>query len=82
MPTRDLLVPQGRSDQISAIPFLIFTFPDKIPASPFPIEVFAGMITDPSINFNDYAIVHCLATFGNVIGGEVFVALLKYSQAF
>lgn len=46
------------------------------------IEVFAGLITDPTITFSMYLKTQGLATLGNVIGGVVFVALLKYSQTF
>jgi len=41
-------------------------------------EVFAGMITSPDITLVDYLRVQLWATVGNIIGGVVFVSLLKF----
>ncbi|MFB6205309.1 MAG: formate/nitrite transporter family protein [Haloglomus sp.] len=42
------------------------------------VEVFAGLLTSPSITVSDYARFLLIATVGNVIGGTIFVSLLKY----
>lgn len=42
------------------------------------VEVFAGMLTSPSISFPDYLVFESVALLGNAFGGVVFVALLKY----
>lgn len=42
------------------------------------IEVFAGMLVSPEINFFIYLKTIITAVIGNAIGGVVFVALLKY----
>jgi formate/nitrite transporter FocA (FNT family) len=42
------------------------------------IEVFAGLLVSPSITLSDYARFLLIATGGNVIGGTIFVSLLKY----
>ncbi|WP_347374729.1 formate/nitrite transporter family protein [Aequorivita sp. Q41] len=42
------------------------------------VEVFAGYISSPQINFTDYLSFIALALIGNAVGGAVFVALLKY----
>ena len=42
------------------------------------IEVFAGMLVSPEINFFTYLKTIITAVIGNAIGGVVFVALLKY----
>ena len=44
------------------------------------IEVFTGFITSPDISLFDYGRFQLWATFGNAIGGTVFVAILKYSH--
>jgi len=44
------------------------------------IEVFAGMITSDRISSSDYFNFQFWATLGNIIGGSVFVAVLKYSH--
>jgi len=45
------------------------------------IEVFTAVLTSSSITWTDYFIVQMWATLGNIIGGVVFVALLKFSHA-
>ncbi len=42
------------------------------------VEVFAGMLTSPSISLADYLEFESVALLGNAFGGVVFVALLKY----
>ena len=42
------------------------------------VEVVAGLLTSPAITFGDYVRFLVLATAGNVFGGTIFVALLKY----
>jgi formate/nitrite transporter FocA (FNT family) len=42
------------------------------------IEVFAGMMVSPKIDFITYATTVLLAILGNAIGAVVFVALLKF----
>ncbi len=44
------------------------------------IEMFAGLISSPDISLNDYAHFQVFATLGNIIGGTVFVAAVKYGQ--
>ncbi len=44
------------------------------------IEMFAGLISSPDISLNDYAHFQVFATLGNIIGGTVFVAVVKYGQ--
>lgn len=44
------------------------------------IEVFTAMITCETINWIDYLRVQGLATLGNIIGGVVFVAFIKFSH--
>ncbi len=44
------------------------------------IEVFAGLITDPRITIGDYLHFQIFATLGNILGGTVFVAVVKYSH--
>lgn len=44
------------------------------------IEVFVGMIVDPRITIADYLQFQTFATLGNIIGGTVFVAVVKYSH--
>lgn len=42
------------------------------------VEVFAGMLTSPSISLVDYLSFEIVVLLGNAFGGVVFVALLKY----
>lgn len=42
------------------------------------VEVFAALLTSPSITVADYVRFLLIATVGNVIGGTIFVSLLKY----
>ncbi|MFC7201131.1 formate/nitrite transporter family protein [Halospeciosus flavus] len=44
------------------------------------VEVFTGMLTSPAIGLLDYVRFMVLATGGNIAGGTVFVALLKYGH--
>nr|WKN37537.1 formate/nitrite transporter family protein [Tunicatimonas sp. TK19036] len=44
------------------------------------IEVFAGFISSPEIALSDYLFFQLWATLGNIIGGTVFVAIVKYSH--
>jgi formate/nitrite transporter FocA (FNT family) len=44
------------------------------------IEVFAGLISDNRIPYMDYLKFQVWATIGNVFGGGLFVAILKYSN--
>ncbi len=44
------------------------------------IEVFAGLISDKRITIGDYLHFQLFATLGNIIGGTVFVAIVKYSH--
>ncbi len=44
------------------------------------IEVFTGMITTEAITWKDYLHFQGWATLGNMIGGTVFVAAIKYSH--
>lgn len=44
------------------------------------IEVFTAMITSNSVTWVDYLRVQGLATLGNIIGGVVFVAFIKFSH--
>ena len=44
------------------------------------IEVFAGLISSDGIHFSDYASFQLWATLGNIVGGTVFVAAIKYGQ--
>ena len=44
------------------------------------IEVFSGFITSPDIHFMDYLKFQFWATLGNILGGTVFVAILKFSN--
>lgn len=44
------------------------------------VEVLFGVLTSPKITVADYAVFLSMATVGNVIGGSVFVALLKYGH--
>jgi formate/nitrite transporter FocA (FNT family) len=42
------------------------------------VEVLAGLLASPSITVAEYVRFLVVATVGNVVGGTVFVALLKY----
>ncbi len=44
------------------------------------IEVFSGFISSPNVTLSDYFHFQLWATVGNIIGGTVFVAILKYGQ--
>lgn len=44
------------------------------------IEVFTAMLTSPEVTLADYFKVQVWATLGNIIGGVVFVAFMKYSH--
>ncbi len=44
------------------------------------IEVFTAVITGDSVSFPDYLRVQAWATLGNIIGGVVFVAFIKFSH--
>ncbi|MGB3779432.1 MAG: formate/nitrite transporter family protein [Tunicatimonas sp.] len=44
------------------------------------IEMFAGLISSEDIGLRDYAHFQVFATLGNIIGGTVFVAAVKYGQ--
>lgn len=44
------------------------------------IEVFSGFITSPEIHLSEYLHFQLWATLGNIIGGTLFVAILKYSN--
>ena len=44
------------------------------------IEMFAGLISSEDIHFSDYVHFQGWATLGNIIGGTVFVAAIKYGQ--
>lgn len=45
------------------------------------VEVLAGLFANQCVRLADYS--HCLlwTTLGSVVGGTVFVALIKYSYA-
>jgi len=42
------------------------------------VEVFAGLLSSPTITFSNYLTFESMAILGNAIGGVVFVAFLKY----
>lgn len=44
------------------------------------IEVFSGYLAGPNITFTDYLNFQLWTTLGNMIGGVVFVAVIKYSH--
>jgi len=44
------------------------------------VEVLFGLFLSPEISVLDYVAFLTLATLGNIVGGSVFVALLKYSH--
>ncbi|MGW8314174.1 MAG: formate/nitrite transporter family protein [Bacteroidales bacterium] len=45
------------------------------------IEVFTAILTGKAITWSDYFTVQLWATVGNIIGGVVFVAFIKFSHA-
>jgi len=45
------------------------------------IEVFTAMLTSTEITWTNYLTVQLWATLGNIIGGVVFVAFIKFSHA-
>ena len=44
------------------------------------VEVLVGMLTSPNIHFTDFLLFMALAVPGNIIGGSIFVAVLKKSH--
>jgi len=44
------------------------------------IEVFAAVLTSNGVDWMDYMHVQTWSTLGNILGGVVFVALIKYSH--
>lgn len=44
------------------------------------IEVFAGLLVSDEVTGSDYFVFQLWTTLGNIIGGVVFVALIKYSH--
>jgi len=44
------------------------------------IEVLSGLFSSDSISFQDYLKFQSFATLGNIIGGSVFVSILKFSN--
>lgn len=44
------------------------------------VEVLVGMLTSPNIHFTDFLRFMGLAVPGNIIGGAIFVAVLKKSH--
>lgn len=44
------------------------------------IEVFTAMLSSSVISLKIYLLTQCWATLGNIIGGVVFVAFIKYSH--
>jgi formate/nitrite transporter FocA (FNT family) len=44
------------------------------------IEVFTALLTSKSVSIEDYLHVQLWATIGNIIGGVVFVAFVKFSH--
>ncbi|WKN29982.1 formate/nitrite transporter family protein [Porifericola rhodea] len=44
------------------------------------IEVFTGMLVDSRIKLADYLHFQTFTTLGNILGGTVFVAIVKYSH--
>jgi len=45
------------------------------------IEVFTALLTSSDVSVRDYLHVQSWATLGNIIGGVVFVAIIKFSHA-
>ena len=44
------------------------------------IEVFAGLLIDPTISIMDYLRFEAIAILGNALGGVFFVGIIKYGQ--
>ncbi|WP_425390548.1 formate/nitrite transporter family protein [Ekhidna sp.] len=44
------------------------------------IEVFAGLISSPDISIGDYIHFQWYTTIGNIIGGVLFVSIIKYAS--
>jgi formate/nitrite transporter FocA (FNT family) len=44
------------------------------------IEIFTAFLTSESVTLSNYLYVQAWATIGNLIGGVVFVALIKFSH--
>jgi formate-nitrite transporter family protein len=44
------------------------------------IEMFTGMLASDKIHFSDYLYFQSLAVLGNIVGGSLFVGILKYSH--
>jgi formate/nitrite transporter FocA (FNT family) len=44
------------------------------------IEVFSGLLIDPTISIMDYLSFEAVAILGNALGGVFFVGILKYGQ--
>ncbi|WP_421764520.1 formate/nitrite transporter family protein [Ekhidna sp.] len=44
------------------------------------IEVFAGLITSPKITWTDYFHFQFYTTIGNIVGGVLFVSIIKYAS--
>lgn len=44
------------------------------------IEVFSGFLIDPNIHFSDYLYTQSGATLGNILGGTIFVSIMKYNH--
>jgi formate/nitrite transporter FocA (FNT family) len=44
------------------------------------IEVFTGLLIDPTISVIDYLIFEIISILGNALGGVFFVGILKYGQ--
>jgi formate/nitrite transporter FocA (FNT family) len=44
------------------------------------IEVFTGLLIDPTIRIIDYLSFELISILGNAIGGVFFVGVLKYGQ--
>jgi len=44
------------------------------------VEVLFGLLTSSDIGFMDYLLFLVMATIGNILGGTIFVGLLKYGH--
>ncbi len=44
------------------------------------IEVFAGLLIDPTIGIMDYLSFEAISIMGNALGGVFFVGIIKYGQ--
>ena len=44
------------------------------------IEIFSGLLLSDNIGIMDYLKFEVVAILGNVVGGVVFVALIKFAQ--